>query len=231
MRLPPLTPGRLIRRSKRFLADVELDGGSLVTAHCPNPGSMKTCLGDGWPVLLSTSDNPKRKLRYTWELVHNGTCWIGINTHRSNRIAEQGIRAGTIAELDEFDELRREVRHGERSRLDLTLERGGRRTWIEVKNVTLVDGRGRYAFPDAVTTRGAKHLAELSRAVAAGDRAVMLYLIQRSDGNGLTVADDIDPAYGEALRRALDAGVEVLAYRAEVTPEEIRVVERVPVEL
>jgi sugar fermentation stimulation protein A len=231
MLLPPLIEGRLIRRYKRFLADVELDDGTVVTAHCPNSGSMKTCLGDGWPVLLSTSDNPKRKLRHTWEMVHNGACWIGINTARTNAIVEEGIRDGAVAELTRFDELRREVRLGARSRIDFALTRSGRRTWIEVKNVTMVDDRGRYAFPDAVTVRGAKHLRDLAAAAADGDRAVMLYLIQRSDGDGFTVADDIDPGYGEELRRAAANGVELVAYRGDVGPSEIRLAERLSISL
>lgn len=231
MHLPPLIPGRLIRRYQRFLADVELADGSVVTAHCPNSGSMRGCLGDGWPMLLSTSSNPKRKHAHTWELVHNGTCWVGINTSRTNAVVEEGIRNGSIPELAAFDELRREVRLGEHSRIDLALDRGGRRTWVEVKSVTMVDASGRYAFPDAVTARGARHLAELEAAVPAGEGAVMLYLIQRSDGRGFTVADDIDPGYGKALRRATAAGVEVLAYRAAVSPEGIAVAEALAVEL
>ena len=225
--MPPLIPTRLIRRYKRFLADVETEDGAAMTVHCPNSGSMKGCQGEGWPVMLSTSDNPKRKYPHTLEMVHNGTCWIGINTQRANAIVEAGIRDGRIKELQNFDVLRREVKLSERSRIDLALDAAGKRTWIEVKNVTLVDERGRYAFPDAVTTRGAKHLRELSAAVTSGDRAVMFYLIQRADGSGFTTADDIDPTYGEELRRAVNAGVEVLAYRAEISPEEILVAERV----
>jgi sugar fermentation stimulation protein A len=231
MRLPPLTPGRLIRRYKRFLADVRLEDGTAITVHCPNSGSMKTCLGEGWPVMLSTSDNRKRKYPHTLEMVHNGSCWIGINTQRANAIVEEGIRIGAVPELAAFDTLRREVRLGETSRIDLVLDRAGQRTWIEVKNVTLVDEHGRYAFPDAVTARGAKHLRELATAVATGDRAVMLFLAQRSDGSVFTGADDIDPSYSDELRRAVEAGVEVLANRAEVTPEEIRVASGIPVEL
>jgi len=181
--------------------------------------------------MLSTSDNLKRKYPHTLEMIHNGVCWIGINTQRANAIVEEGIRSGIISELAVFDELHREVKLGDRSRIDLALDTAGYRTWVEVKNVTLVDDNGRYAFPDAVTSRGAKHLRELSAAVAAGDRAVMFYLIQRSDGDGFTVADDIDPTYGDELLRAIDAGVEVLACRAEVNPEEIRVVEPVDVEM
>jgi len=231
MQLPPLIPARLVRRYKRFLADVELDDGTTLTVHCPNSGSMRGCLGEGWPVRLSISDNPKRKYPHTWELVHNGRCWIGINTSRTNGVVEEGIRSGLVPELAEFDELRREVRLGVKSRIDLALDHAGRRTWIEVKSVTMVDDSGRYAFPDAVTARGAKHLRELTAAVSGGDRAVMLYLIQRSDGSGFTVAEDIDPGYGEELRRAIGAGVEVLAYRADIVPEEIRVTDRVAVEL
>jgi len=223
--------GRLIRRYKRFLADVATDDGSVLTAHCPNSGSMLGCIGDGWPIQLSLSDNPTRKYPHTWEMVHNGVCWIGINTQRANGIVEEAIRDERIEELGPFDELRGEVRLGEKSRIDFALDSGSRRTWIEVKNVTLVDERGRYAFPDAVTTRGAKHLRELMAAVERGDRAVLLFLIQRSDGDGFAIADHIDPAYGAELRRAVDRGVEVLAYRADVSPEEIRVVERVAVEL
>jgi len=222
--------GRLIRRYKRFLADVELDDGAKLTAHCPNSGSMLGCVGEGLPVQLSISDDPQRKYPHTWEMVHNGVCWIGINTQRANPVVEEAIRDGLIEELHGFDELRREVKLGETSRIDFAIDTGAQRTWIEVKNVTMVDDDGRFAFPDAVTSRGAKHLRELSAAVAAGDRAVMLYLIQRSDGHGFTVADGIDPAYGEELRRAVAQGVEILAYRAEVRPEEIRVVERVAVE-
>jgi sugar fermentation stimulation protein A len=222
--------GRLIRRYKRFLADVGFDDGTKITAHCPNSGSMLGCVGDGWPVKLSLSDNAKRKYPHTWELVHNGFCWIGINTQRANPVVEEAIRAGVITELFPFDELRREVKLGDTSRIDFAMESGGRTTWIEVKNVTLVDDHGRYAFPDAVTTRGARHLRELTAAVERGDRAVMFYLIQRSDGDRFTIADHIDPAYGEELRLAIDHGVEVVAYRAEVRPEEIRVVERVAAE-
>ena len=222
---------RILSRYKRFLADVELDDGTASTAHCPNSGSMLGCVGERWPVMLSTSDNPNRKYPHTLEMVHNGACWIGINTQRANSVVEEAIRGGLIDELQKLDQLRREVKLGEKSRIDFAMDSATGRTWIEVKNVTLVDNGGRYAFPDAVTSRGAKHLRELTAAVAAGDRAVMLYLIQRSDGQGFTTADDIDPAYGKELRRAVDAGVEVLAYRADVSPEEIRVAERVVAEL
>jgi sugar fermentation stimulation protein A len=192
---------------------------------------MTTCLGDGWPVMLSISDNPKRKLRHTWEMVHNGCCWIGINTHLANRVAEEAVANHVIAELRGYDGVRREVRYGENSRVDLLLEGGDGICYVEVKNVTLVDGEGRYAFPDAVTSRGLKHLGELATMVRGGHRAVMLYVVQRSDGGAFTTAADIDPAYAEGLRRAVDGGVEVLAYRAEVSPEAVEIVERLTIEL
>ena len=226
-----LVPGRLLHRFKRFLADVELGDGTITTVHCPNSGSMRGCLGEGWPVMLSRSDNPKRRLPLTWEMVHNGRCWTGVNTHLANRLAVEAIAAGTIGELQGYGSVRREVAYGEASRVDILLESGDARCYVEVKNVTMVDDAGRYAFPDAVTARGRKHLEELWRMVEKGYRGVMLFVIQRSDGEGFAPAADIDPAYTDALRRAADRGVELLAYRAQVTPEEIRVVERVRVEL
>ena len=226
-----LVPGRLVHRFKRFLADVELGDGTITTVHCPNSGSMRGCLGEGWPVMLSRSDNPKRKLPLTWEMVHNGRCWIGVNTHLANRLAAEAIERGIISELRGYHALRREVAYGEASRVDILLQDDVARCYVEVKNVTMVDDAGRYAFPDAVTARGRKHLGELANMVDLGHRAAMLFLVQRADGEGFAPAADIDPAYADALHRAADRGVELLAYRAQVTPEEIRVVERVPVHL
>jgi sugar fermentation stimulation protein A len=220
-----LIAGRLLRRYKRFLADVELESGDTATVHCPNSGSMLGCLGDRWPVLLSCSHNPKRKYPLTWEMVHNGRCWIGINTHLANRLASDAISDGTIAELRGYDLLRREVAYGDSSRADMLLERPGERCYVEVKNVTMVEEGGRYAFPDAVTTRGQKHLRELSAMVRQGHRAVTFFVIQRSDGGGFTPAATIDPEYGAELERAMSCGVEVIAYRAEVTPRSITIVE------
>ena len=227
----PLIEGTLIRRYKRFIADVALPDGTIVQAHCPNSGSMRTCLGEGWPVMLSDSHNPKRKLRYTWEMVHNGKCWIGINTHLANRIAEEGIRTGRIAELADYPELRAEVKYGQNSRIDLLLQRDGRSCFVEVKNVTLVETDGYYKFPDAVTTRGRKHLFELTEMVRQGHRAVMLFMIQRTDGTAFRPAAEIDPNYAQALRDAHRVGVEILPYLVEVTPEEITVTHKVEYEL
>lgn len=226
-----LIAATLIRRYQRFLADVRLEDGSALTVHCPNSGSMRGCVGAGWPVRLSDSGKPARKYRYTWEMVHNGRCWIGVNTQLANRIAVEGVTAGSVAELCGRWSLRREVPYGTGSRIDILLEAEGRRCYVEVKSVTMVDEAGRYAFPDAVTDRGRKHLLELRRVVEAGDRGVILFIIQRGDGDRFTTADDIDPSYGEALRRAVAEGVEALAYRADVEPSGARLVERVPIDL
>lgn len=229
MLLPPLIPGVLIRRYKRFLADIELPDGSVVTAHCPNSGSMKGCNSPGVPVLLSLSPNPKRKLAHTWELVQIGGFWVGLNTMLPNRLAEEAIANGTVAELQGYEAIRREVPYGsERSRIDLLLEGDLGRCYVEVKNVTLVE-EGRALFPDAVTTRGQKHLRELMEVVAQGDRGVIFFTVQRGDGKAVAPADSIDPQYGRLLREAVKNGVEALAYRAEVTPEVIRLTERLPV--
>lgn len=231
MRLPsPLFPGALIRRYKRFLADVQLADGTTVTAHCPNSGSMKGCNAPGSPVYLSRSDNPARKLSYTWELVCSDGFWAGINTGLPNRLAREGIENGTVAELQGYDRIRPEVPYGTRSRIDLLLEGEKGRCYVEVKNVTLVEGETAL-FPDAVTERGQKHLRELMEVVRQGDRGVIFFVVQRGDGVAVSPADAIDPEYGRLLRQAVACGVEALAYRALVTPEEIRLVERLPVAL
>lgn len=221
-----LIPGKLIKRYKRFLADVILESGETVTVHCPNSGSMRTCAVPGWDVLLSRSDNPTRKYPLTWEMVHNGTCWIGINTGIPNLIAAEAAMDGTIPELAGYDELRREVRYGQNSRIDLLLESSGKKCFVEVKNVTLVEEDGHNYFPDAVTERGKKHLLELTDMVRAGHRAVMLFVIQRSDGDEFRPAGHIDPAYADALQVAAANGVELLAYQANVSPKGISIQSR-----
>lgn len=225
---PPLLRAQMIRRYKRFLVDVTLASGETVTAHCPNPGSMQACQGEGWPVLLSHSDNPKRKLPYTLEMVHNGHCWIGIHTGRANALVREAIEAGTITELDGYEHITGEVRYGANSRIDLLLEGTRGRCYVEVKNTTLVDGAGAFMFPDAVTTRGRKHLRELTDMVAQGHRAVVVFLVQRADGEYFRPAHEIDPAFADALGAAAADGVEILAYCAEVTPTGIQVVAAVP---
>lgn len=222
-----LFPGKLIKRYKRFMADVQLEDGSVVTAHCPNSGSMKTCLGENWPVLLTKSDNPNRKLAYTWELVHNHSCWIGINTHLANRLAAEAIGQGWIPELSGYDLLETEKKYGQNSRIDILLSSAGKKCFVEVKNVTLVEDDGFYKFPDSVTSRGLKHLGELSEMVKQGHRAVMLYAIQRSDGSTFKPAAKIDAKYAEGLKEAYKNGVEIIAYRAEIDPPKIELKHKV----
>jgi sugar fermentation stimulation protein A len=223
-----LIPGRLLRRYKRFLADVELPDGTMVTAHCPNSGSMMGCAAPGSQVLLSSSDNPARKLPYTWELVLADGCWVGINTGLPNRLVREGIEQGIVTELQGYGRIRSEVCYGaERSRIDLLLEEPGL-CYVEVKNVTLVqDGVAR--FPDAATERGQKHLRELMAMVDSGARSVNFFVVQRADARAVAPADAIDPVYGRLLRRAAAAGVELLAYQARVTPGEIVLCQPLPI--
>jgi len=231
MKLPhPLYPGRLIRRYQRFLADVLLDNGETVTAHCPNSGSMKGCNIPGSPVLLSISSNPKRKYPHTWELVTSDGVWAGINTSLPNRIVHAAIASGEIPELAGYGNIRPEVPYGTASRIDLLLTGPLPPCYVEVKNVTMVED-GRALFPDAVTTRGQKHLRELMEVVRRGERGVIFFLVQRSDAASVAPADSIDPEYGRLLRQAVASGVEALAYRAVVTPDEIRVCCRLQVTL
>lgn len=234
MDLPiPLYEGRLIQRYKRFLADVDL-GGAVVTAHCPNPGAMTGLKDAGLRVWLSRSPDPKRKLPYTLELVETAGGLVGIHTGRPNAIVAEAIAAGLIPELAGYGSLRREVKYGVNSRVDMLLENPGRPPcYVEVKNVHLVrpDGPnpGAHEFPDSVTARGAKHLDELAAMVAAGHRAVMMFCIQRMDGDRLMLARDIDPKYGLAFDRARAAGVEVLAWECDVTLAGILLRRPVPV--
>lgn len=229
MKLPhPLVSGRLLRRYKRFMADVELSDGTMVTAHCPNSGSMLGCSVPGSPVLLSRSGNLSRKYPHTWELVHADNCWIGINTSLPNFLVREGIEHGVVTELQGYERIRQEVCYGsERSRIDLLLEEPGL-CYVEVKNVTLVeDGMAR--FPDAATTRGQKHLRELMAMVANGARAVNFFVVQHANAAAVSPADSIDPVYGRLLRQAAVAGVELLAYQATVTPTEIVLCRPLPV--
>lgn len=230
MLFPPLLEGRLVRRYQRFLADVETADG-LVTAHCSNTGSMQGCKDAGMRVWLSPADNPERKLRWTWELVETAPgVIVGVHTGRSNGLVREAIEAGTVPELAGYPTIRPEQKYGEGSRIDLLLQAPGRPDcYVEVKNVTAaVDGGVGY-FPDAVTTRGAKHLREMSAMVAAGSRAVLVFCVQRGDVTEVRPADHIDPAYGHALREALAAGVEVIALGATVTPEGITLERRLAV--
>jgi len=228
LRLPPLIPGTLIKRYKRFLADVVLEDGSTVTVHCPNSGSMKGCANPGSRVYISRSSNQNRKYPCTWELVEADGFWAGINTGLPNRLVREAIESGTVVELQGYETIRPEVAYGEHSRIDLLLESPHQRCFVEVKNVTLVEN-GLALFPDAVTTRGQKHLHELMRVVREGDCGVIFFTVQRGDGKSVSPADAIDPEYGRLLRLAIKNGVEALAYRALITPQEILLTERLPV--
>jgi sugar fermentation stimulation protein A len=223
----PLLEGRLVRRYKRFLADVELADGSLVTAHTPNTGSMRQCAVPGHRVLLSRSDNPARKLAYTLELIEVDGFWVDTHTHRTNRVVEEGLRRGWIAELSGWSDTPG-YRYGD-SRIDFLLEQGDDRALVEVKNVTLICRPQVACFPDAVTTRGQKHLRTLMEARAEGYRAVIFFLVQRGEATAFCPADAIDPEYGRLLRRAQAEGVEILAYRSRVSLTENRVDVRLPV--
>lgn len=228
---PPLEQATLLRRYKRFLTDVELGDGSEMTIHCPNTGSMKACLAEGSPCWYSRSDNPKRKYPCTWEIATTPAGHLaGVNTGRANALVVEAIEGGVITELQGYEQLRTEVRYGEeRSRIDVLLERGEERCYVEIKNVTLCEDEGRGLFPDAVSTRGAKHLRELELMVQQGHRAVLLFCVQHSGIESVAPARDIDPAYAEAFDQAVQAGVEVLAYKAELSAKEIVLRGSVPV--
>ncbi len=226
----PLLPGTLVQRYKRFLADIRLPSGEIITAHCPNSGSMKGCNVPGAPVRISRASNPRRKLAYTWELIHVGTTWVGVNTMRTNRIVEEALRANKIAPLGEVHLVRREVAYGENSRADFLVENSRQKIYIEVKNVSLVEN-GIAMFPDAVTRRGTKHLNELMNVVAAGDRGVILFLVHREDASLFRPAQHIDPVYSQTLVEAVAKGVELLVYDARVTETEVSLRHPLPWEL
>lgn len=217
----PLIPGRLERRYKRFLSDIRLEDGEQVVAHCANPGSMLGLDTPGARVWLSPASNPARKLRWSWELVEvpgdQGEALVGINTGRANALVAEALAAGRLPELAGYDNLRREVRYGTGSRVDFLLE-GERPCYLEVKSVTLQRQPGLAEFPDAVTARGRKHLAELAAMVQQGHRAVLLFVVQRGDCERVAVAADIDPAYAAAFAEARAAGVEILCYNCSLTP-------------
>jgi sugar fermentation stimulation protein A len=230
----PLIRGALIKRYKRFLADVRLDDGRLVTAHCANPGAMTGLDAPGLTVWLSTSDNPARKLRHSWELVETdmgrGPTLVGVNTSRPNAIAAEAIQSGAIPELPAPGRLRRETRYGENSRIDILLETAGQPAcYVEVKNVHLMRRPGLAEFPDAVTARGAKHLRELAQMKRQGFRAVTLFLVQRGDAEVFQLARDIDPAYGKAFDEALAAGVEMLCYGCKASLTGVNVECAIPI--
>ncbi len=230
---PELQQGKLIKRYKRFLADIELSDGSQITIHCPNTGSMRNCLFPGETVWFSTSDNPKRKYPHTWEQHRTPEGHIiGINTGRANELAANAIENNLITELTGYAKLRREVKYGsENSRIDLLLEDEQKgRCYIEIKSCTLLEQDKGY-FPDAVTTRGQKHLRELMEMVELGHRAVLLFVVQHSGIDCVSGAAHIDPQYSALLKQAHQVGVEVLAYCAELSPQKAQLTKSCAVKL
>ena len=221
----------LLRRYKRFLADVELADGTQETVHCPNPGRMIGCLPERGEVILRVSSNPKRKLAKTLQTIRVGDEWVNVDTMLPNAVVGEALRAGAIPELAGYAHVRAEVKSREGSRIDFLLEDPQRgRCWVEVKCTTLVEDRIA-KFPDAVTARGKKHLDELAHLVAAGDRAVIFFFVSREDADAFAPAAEIDPVYTAALRSAVAAGVEPLAYIARVTPDELTLGRSLPVQL
>lgn len=221
---PPFVRATLLKRYKRFLADIRFEDGTETTAHCANPGSMMGLAEPGSTVWLSKSDNPKRKLAWSWELVEVGGARVGINTARPNALVAEAIGGGHIPELASYETLRREVKYGRNSRIDLLLESPDRPSaYVEIKSVTLSRAPGLAEFPDAKTARGAKHMAELAEMAKNGHRAVVFFLVQRTDCNRFAPAADIDPAYAESLAAAISAGVEVLCYSCRIEPKLIEI--------
>lgn len=225
----PLLRGRLIQRYKRFFADVALDDGREVTAHCPNPGAMLGLNLPGLPAWLSVSSDPKRKLAHTLELLQADGGMVGVNTLLPNRLVAEALEADVMPELAGYDHVRREVRYGQDSRVDFLLTSQDRAPcWLEVKNCHLKRGGDLAEFPDCVTARGLKHLGDLAERAAAGDRAVLLFVVQRTDCAAFEAAGDLDPAYAAGLSAAAAAGVEVLCYDCDIGVKEIRIARRIP---
>ncbi len=215
----PLVHGYLIKRYKRFLADIRLDDGTIITAHCTNSGSMKSCLEENAEVYISDSMNPNRKTRYTWEMILIDNNWVGVNTANPNKLAVEILRNNLLPQLSGYTNVKPETKFGD-SRFDVFAENDSEKCFVEVKNVTLKDGI--YArFPDAITERGQKHLETLMQAKTEGYRAVMLYIIQRVDVSIFAPAWDIDPTYAQKLKTAIDNGVEIIALQVKVSPQGI----------
>jgi len=227
-----LIPGTLIKRYKRFMADVTLDDGTVVTAHVANSGAMTGLKEEGLRVWLSPANNPNRKLQYTWELVEINGKFVGINTSHPNAIVAEAITAGQVPELTGYEALKREVKYGKNSRIDIELKSTEKpRCLVEIKNVHLLRNGTLAEFPDAVTARGAKHLEELGDAAENGDRAVMFYLVQRMDCDKFTLASDIDPTYVDAFHKARARGVEVLCYTCKISRDGIVLDQPMPMDV
>lgn len=231
MNLPPIRQqGVLLKRYKRFLADIQLENDKLLTVHCPNSGSMKGCSEPGSPVIISRSDNPKRKYGWTLEQVQDGGVWIGVNTGMTNRIVHEGLANGVITDFGTISGIRPEVKVSAKSRLDFLIETDRGSAYLEVKNCSLAQS-GVALFPDAVTARGTKHLEELMALKADGITAAVLFCIQRSDAHSFMPAQTIDPLYTETLLKVHAQGVLVLAYQAEVLPDSVTLTRKIPLGL
>ncbi|HEY2658179.1 MAG TPA: DNA/RNA nuclease SfsA [Caulobacteraceae bacterium] len=225
----PLAHGVLVRRYKRFLADVVLDDGTEITAHCPNPGAMLGLNSPGFEVWLSHSPDPKRKLAYTVQLVKADGALVGINTLLPNKLTAEALATGIIGEVAGYEQVRAEVRYGEASRVDFLLQSEERPAcWLEVKNCHLSRTAGLAEFPDCVAARSLRHLRELAAMVAAGDRAVVLFVVQRMDCEAFCACYELDPAFANGLDHAAEAGVEVLIYACDVAVDGVRISRRLP---
>ncbi|RPH95721.1 MAG: DNA/RNA nuclease SfsA [Calditrichaeota bacterium] len=227
MKNPTLIKGTLVKRYQRFLVNIRLENGKTITAACPNTGSMKSCSEPGSPVLMSRDDNPNRKFPFTWEMTQVNNVWVGINTSVPNKLIHRAVKKGQIPELTGYSNIQTEVKYGENSRIDLLLSNGEKRCYVEIKSVTLVEDKIAY-FPDAVSTRGQKHLAELKNVVEQGHRAVLLFLVQRNDAEFFKPETAIDPDFAAGLKDASEHGVEILVYLANVSIEEITLGKSIP---
>ena len=225
-----LQPGVLLKRYKRFLADIELEDGRSITVHCPNTGSMLGCSEPGSPVMISRSDNPGRKYPHTLEMVQTDSIWVGVNTALTNKLVREALENEVVKEFGRLNTIVQEVKTSAHSRLDFLLERGGTRIYMEVKNCSLVENRAAM-FPDAVTARGTKHLHELAALKKKGHKAAVFFCVQRQDADYFMPAHYIDPVYAETLVNVASEGVMVLAYQADVSPGGIAIARKLPVKL
>ena len=225
-----LLPGILVRRYKRFLADVQLDKDKTITVHCPNSGSMLGCSKPGSPVMLSRSENPKRKYPHTLEMVQADRVWVGVNTALTNRLVREALEKGVINEFGKLDAITQEIKTSDNTRLDFLLEHKDKKIFMEVKNCSLAEDRVAM-FPDAVTTRGTKHLRELAMLKAQGHKAAVFFCVQRRDVDSFMPATHIDLLYAETLAKVAADGVLVLAYQADVSPREIKIARQLPVKI
>jgi sugar fermentation stimulation protein A len=229
MKIPePRQHGSLVKRYKRFLADIRLSDGSIITVHCPNTGSMKGCSTPGSEVVISRSANPNRKYAWTLEMIRANNCWVGVNTSMTNKLIQEGLESGVIDDFGQIDSIQAEVKVSDKSRLDFLVQAGGKKSYIEVKNCSLAEN-SIALFPDAVTSRGTKHLLELDRLRKKGFDTAVIFCVQRADARSFMPAQAIDPKYTETLFKVYNNGVRVLAYQADVRPDAVTIARKIPV--